>query len=230
MQRNELHRSEFTLLLVIRCYTSIFSCYHQLVYLSGIFLFVHPGDQQVSPDRIRRLMETIPFTAGMLDLLSFISEHKSTINCIVISDANTLFIDWILHASGLRAAVDQVFTNPATINELGRMEVRFHHSHDCSQCPVNLCKRKVLELYLTEQSGKGVEYKQVFYVGDGENDLCPTACLRGRDVVMPRKGYTLEKLLAELESRGDANSVRAQVIAWSSGSDILEELKATQLS
>ncbi|XP_034726249.1 pyridoxal phosphate phosphatase PHOSPHO2 [Etheostoma cragini] len=185
------------------------------------------GEQQISPDRVRSVMETIPFTAGMTDLLTFISEHKSTIDCIVISDSNTMFIDWILHASGFKAAVDQVFTNPARFNELGYMEVRCHHSHDCDRCPVNLCKRRVLERYLSEQADGGVEYERVLYAGDGGNDLCPTSCLRGRDVVMPRKGYTLEKLLARLEQREDNASLRAKVVGWSSGTDILEELKAS---
>ena len=191
------------------------------------YLTVHPGSQEVSADRVRSVMETIPFTAGMTDLLTFISEHKSTIDCIVISDSNTMFIDWILHASGLQAAVDQVFTNPAKFNELGYMEVQCYHSHDCDRCPVNLCKKKVLELYLSEQSDAGVEYERVFYVGDGGNDLCPTSCLRGHDVAMPRKGYTLEKLLAKLESQEDTTSLKAKVIAWSSGTDILQELKAS---
>lgn len=188
---------------------------------------MRPGSQKVSPDRVRSVMETIPFTAGMTDLLTFIAEHKSTIDCIVISDSNTMFIDWILHASGLRAAVDQVFTNPAKFNELGYMEVQCYHSHDCKRCPVNLCKKKVLELYLSEQSDAGVVYERVFYVGDGGNDLCPTSCLRGHDVAMPRKGYTLEKLLAKLEGQEDDTSLKAKVIAWSSGTDILQELKAS---
>ncbi|KAM9861324.1 pyridoxal phosphate phosphatase PHOSPHO2 isoform 2-T3 [Aulostomus maculatus] len=80
------------------------------------------GDQEVSPDRVRSVMETIPFTAGMADLLTFISEQKNAIDCIIISDANTMFIDWILHAAGLQAAVDRVFTNPAKFNDLGYME------------------------------------------------------------------------------------------------------------
>lgn len=185
------------------------------------------GEQKVSPDRVRSEMETIPFTAGMTDLLTFISDNKSSIDCIVISDSNTMFIDWILCASGFQDAVDQVFTNPAEFNESGCMEVRCYHSHDCNQCPVNLCKKKVLEVYLSEKCDAGVEYERIFYAGDGGNDLCPTSCLRGRDVVMPRKGYTLEKLLANVE---DNASLGAKVVAWSSGIDILEELKASMLS
>lgn len=175
-------------------------------------------------------METIPFTAGMTDLLTFILENKNAIECIVISDSNTLFIDWILRAVGLQGAVDSVFSNPAKFNELGYMEVQCYHSHNCDKCPVNLCKKKVLEVYLLEKSDEGVEYEQIFYVGDGGNDLCPTSCLRGHDVVMPRKGFTLEKLIAKLEAQENNASLKARVVAWSSGSDILQELRAsTQL-
>lgn len=169
-------------------------------------------------------METIPFTAGMIDLLKFISEQENT-HCIVISDSNTIFIDWILNASGLGAAVDQVFTNQATISDSGYMEVQHYHCHDCEHCPVNLCKKKVLEQYLDDQFKRDVEYQQIFYVGDGGNDLCPTSCLRGCDVVMPRKGYTLEKLLSRQESQQDNVSLRAKVVAWSTGTEILEQLK-----
>ncbi|XP_060924430.1 pyridoxal phosphate phosphatase PHOSPHO2 isoform X2 [Limanda limanda] len=184
-------------------------------------------DQEVSPDTVRSVMETIPFTDGMTDLLTFISQNKSTIDCIVISDSNTMFIECILQAAGLHVAVDQVFTNPAKFNELGYLEVQCYHSHDCDRCPVNLCKRKVLELYLTGQSDISVEYQRIFYVGDGGNDFCPTSCLRRHDVVMPRKGFTLEKLLAKREGQEPDTSLRARVLAWSSGTDILQELKAT---
>lgn len=185
------------------------------------------GEQEVSPDRVRSVMETIPLTAGMADLLTFILEHKRAVDCIVISDSNTMFIEWILQATELRAAVDHIFTNPARINEQGYMEVRHHHAHDCKQCPVNLCKRKVLELYLSEHRDGGAEYERIFYVGDGGNDLCPTSCLRKHDVAMPRQGYTLEKLLAKLANQRDNHCLKAKVITWSSGSDILQELKAS---
>ncbi|XP_049573110.1 pyridoxal phosphate phosphatase PHOSPHO2 isoform X2 [Syngnathus scovelli] len=176
------------------------------------------GEQDVSVERVRAEMERIPLTAGMSELLTFISCNKSDVDCVVISDANALFIDWILCATGLRSAVDCVFTNPARINALGRVEVLHHHTHNCRRCPVNMCKKKVLETYLAQRD----EYSRVFYVGDGTNDFCPASCLRGGDVVMPRKGYALEELL---EDKRDA--LHASVIAWSSGTQILHELQAS---
>lgn len=182
----------------------------------------HIGEQAVGPDQVRSVMEAVPYTAGMTELLTFISENKNSVDCIVVSDSNSLFIDWILQAAGLRGAVDHVFTNPAHFNHLGHMEVRGYHSHDCPRCPVNMCKRRILERYLNETNGGGgVQYGRVVYVGDGGNDLCPAFCLRAQDVVMPRAGFRLEALLkAEC-------GVRARVSVWSSGADVLQELKSS---
>ncbi|KAF7212722.1 pyridoxal phosphate phosphatase PHOSPHO2 [Nothobranchius furzeri] len=201
---------------------------HWTDYMCRVMQYI--GDQGVSPDRVRAVMETIPLTAGMIDLLTFISENKNTVDCIVISDANSLFIEWVLTAAGLQSAVDQVFSNPARFNESGWMEVQHYHSHDCNKCPVNLCKRKVLELYLSEKTAGGTDYERIFYVGDGGNDFCPTSCLRENDVVMPRLGFTLEKLLARATTQEGSPSVRANVVVWSSGSKILQELKASMKS
>lgn len=197
---------------------------HWTEFMGRVMKYI--GEQKVTPDQIRSVMETIPFTDGMKDLLTYISEHKGSIDCIVVSDSNTLFIEWILQVSGLHSAVDKVFTNPATINEQGYVEVQGHHSHNCAKCPVNICKKEVLKLYLCEQSDRGVGYERVFYVGDGGNDLCPTACLREQDVVMPRKGYSLEKHLAQLEKQ-PSSPLKPRVMAWSSGIEILQELKAS---
>lgn len=197
---------------------------HWTEFMGKVMKYI--GEQGVTPERIRNVMETIPYTAGMKDLLTFISEHKDSIDCIVISDSNSLFIDLILRGAGLEAAVDKVFTNPAKFNDTGFLEVHGHHTHNCTKCPVNMCKKEVLALYLSGQLAGGVEYERVFYVGDGGNDLCPTACLREQDVVMPRRGFTLEKMLLKLENQPNI-SVKPRVMAWSNGAEILEELEAS---
>ncbi|XP_008403104.1 pyridoxal phosphate phosphatase PHOSPHO2 [Poecilia reticulata] len=192
-------------------------------YMGRVMAYI--GDQGVAPDRVRSVMETIPFTPGMPELFTFISENKSTVDCIIVSDANTMFIEWVLQGAGLWEAVNQVYSNPASINESGYMELRHHHLHECAKCPVNMCKKKVLETYLSEKADGGEVYGRVFYVGDGGNDLCPAFCLSAGDAVMPRKGYTLDKMLTRLRDQEGNGSVSAKVIPWSSATDILQELK-----
>ncbi|XP_030637950.1 pyridoxal phosphate phosphatase PHOSPHO2 [Chanos chanos] len=193
-------------------------------YMGRVMSYI--GDLSVSPDTIRNVMETIPYTDGMIELLTYISGHKSDIDCIIISDSNTIFIEWILQAAGLHSAVDRVFTNPATFDNRDYMTMQCHHSHDCKQCPVNLCKRKVLGDFLESQAEAGVHYRKTFYVGDGGNDLCPAHILKDGDVVMPRKGYTLEKLLSKMNERDKTILSRLQIIPWTSGKEILKELDA----
>lgn len=192
-------------------------------YMGRVLTYI--GDQSVQPDRMRAVMESIPYTEGMIELLTFISDNKKDIDCIIVSDANTIFIEWILHASGVQSAVDDVFSNPASIDARGYMSVRCFHAHDCQQCPVNLCKRKVLSDFKESQAKAGVHYERICYVGDGGNDFCPINDLNEGDIAMPRKGYTLEKLLYKSRSEGLATP-RAKIMPWASGNEILQELRA----
>jgi pyridoxal phosphate phosphatase PHOSPHO2 len=57
-----------------------------------------------------------------------------------------------------------VYTNPASLTEQGQLLLGPYHSHSCSTCPVNMCKRIVLQQHM--QSSKAA-YSRVAYVGDG---------------------------------------------------------------
>lgn len=193
-------------------------------YMGRVMSYV--GDQAVTPESIRSVMHTIPFTDGMVELFTFISGHKNDIDCIIISDANTLFIDWILDAAGIRPAFDKVFSNPASIDNRGYVTVQCYHSHNCVKCPINMCKRKILEDFIEAQDKAGVEYKWTIYAGDGSNDLCPLKSMREGDIAMPRKGYTLERLLLAGVATKDGTALKPRVQAWTSATEILSELKA----
>ncbi len=91
-------------------------------YMGRVLTYIR--EQSVQPEHMRAVMESIPFTDGMTELLTFISESKKDIDCIIISDSNSIFIDWVLRASGLKSAIDGVFTNPASIDARGYMSVR----------------------------------------------------------------------------------------------------------
>ncbi|GLI67566.1 hypothetical protein VaNZ11_011792 [Volvox africanus] len=106
----------------------------------------------------------------------------------------------------LSSAFLSIHTNPAVIDPAtGRIRVSPYHGvdpgsvappHSCPRCHPNLCKRAALQGLLEEQATRGVLYRQVVYVGDGRNDLCPCLALRPNDVVMARSGFALHKLLA----------------------------------
>ncbi|GLC60957.1 hypothetical protein PLESTB_001699900 [Pleodorina starrii] len=105
----------------------------------------------------------------------------------------------------LSGAFLAILTNPAAVDAAaGAVTVSPHHGrepgaaappHACPRCHPNLCKRAALRRLLDEQAAAGVSYRQVVYVGDGRNDLCPCLALRPGDVAMPRVGFALHKLL-----------------------------------
>ncbi|XP_010884743.1 pyridoxal phosphate phosphatase PHOSPHO2 [Esox lucius] len=194
-------------------------------YMGRVMSYI--GDQKVSPDAVRSVMETIPFTDGMMELLRFIANNKNDIDCIIISDSNTVFINWILQAAGIQDSVDRIFTNPASFDKRGYLEIECYHSHSCRQCPVNICKKKVLTDFLAEKSKGNEEYQRIFYVGDGGNDFCPSNSLKSVDVVFPRKGFTLERLLSRQSAQQEEDSLKPKVIGWTSGIEILNELKSS---
>ena len=115
---------------------------------------------------------------------------------IIISDANTIFIECILKECGIREVIKEVFSNPAQFEPDGRLRVQRYHSHSCGTCAhsPNLCKGSVLEEYLNTNPG----YEKVVFVGDGRGDFCPSLSLREQDVVVCREGFPLAKLLSNV--------------------------------
>ncbi|XP_051871921.1 pyridoxal phosphate phosphatase PHOSPHO2 [Pristis pectinata] len=182
------------------------------------------GDQGIKEPEIKQVMESIPYCPGMIDLLKFICQNKDRVDCIIISDSNTVFISWILEFTNTSLAFDSILTNPATFDEQGYLRIENFHSHNCPQCPDNLCKRKALVNFVADQLKVGVQYKKIIYTGDGGNDLCPIESLEENDVAMVRKGYKLEKLIGEMVERHSC-SVKPLIMIWSSGEEILSYLK-----
>lgn len=190
-------------------------------YMGRVFSYL--GEQGIREEEMKRLMTAIPYTPGMTELLQFIGQNKDHFDCIIISDSNTVFIDWILTHANVHTVFDKVFTNPAAFDPLGNLTVQNYHVHHCNECPRNLCKKKVLEEFVAKQTANQVRYSKIVYVGDGGNDLCPVTFLKKGDLAMPRDGYTLQKSIAK-----EVDSIDSSISVWSTGSEILSQLKLLQ--
>ena len=79
----------------------------------------------------------------------------------------------------------------------------------CKTSGRSICKVSVLKYFMEEHS-----YEKLVYVGDGSNDLCAALTLGANDIVCPREGFALEKLLKQ-------NCVQAQILPWKDGIDLL---------
>jgi 2,3-diketo-5-methylthio-1-phosphopentane phosphatase len=203
--------------------------------MQSVFDYSH--GKGVTAVDFRRELQSLPLTPGFSELLRAIEEaaadNDKTVSILagVISDSNSLFIDWTLEAHGLDArklfAGAGVHTNPAALCDRGeRLSLTPHEApspgHGCPRCPPNLCKSKRLRLIVDEIGGgatmTATARPKIAYVGDGGNDACPAASLQKGDVVFARKGMALDKHLSKV-------AVAAEVVRWESGEEILSWLR-----
>ena len=180
-------------------------------------VFDYMKENNVSPQKIKSVLEEVPLTEGFSNLLEFIHKRKENIfDTIIISNANTLFLEWILQKKKLTGLFDKVYTNPAIITD-GQIKVSNYHAHSCNCCPVNMCKKIILLNYIKEK-----KYEYVYYAGDGLGDFCPTTILKEKDIVFSREKYPLSGHIINYRIQ---NSYEPKVVFWNNGLDILHEIQ-----
>ncbi|CAB4384357.1 unnamed protein product [Rhizophagus irregularis] len=176
--------------------------------------------QGVTRQQIENALTKIPFDPAMIEALKIIKRGKGEI--IILSDANTEFIDIILKAYGVRDLVSFIISNPANWDEDGRLHVKRLISpedspHKCeNQCSVNICKGRELVNYLSLHPDG---FNQIFYVGDSLNDFCPATKMSRNDTFLVRKGFKLEKFLASSK-----NELKPRIVYWQDAEDFLNAI------
>jgi len=192
-------------------------------------IFEHLFQQGVSQKQINNcLVEGLHLTAGFGPLVELVSAGNA-VEQIIISDANSEFIDLFVAHKALSKSFAVVYTNPAVWQDSGRLTVRPYHAstrggHGCELCPSNLCKGSVVRQHLVSLSGSDAarSVTRVVFVGDGQGDLCPCAQLRpgGLDLACVRRGYALDKLLQRQTKEGSPCPIRADIVYWSDGFEL----------
>jgi dihydroxyacetone kinase len=154
---------------------------------------------------------------------------RAGVKCYILSDANSLFIDYILDAHNLSYAFDKsnIYTNgayyeriSANNNIIDRMRVKYFHTEDhrCSRCPTNLCKGAVIHSILREEGISNINQIRCIYLGDGQGDFCPVTRFNNasQHFIAARTNWALHKLL-----RDESHLYQANVLTWSSGAEML---------
>ncbi|CAF1151288.1 unnamed protein product, partial [Brachionus calyciflorus] len=173
-------------------------------------------------------LHQIEISDPMKNLLRFL--HSNSYNLIIISDANSIFIEEILEKNGLFNLFSKIYTNKAHFcDQTECLKVQpfneeFNLNKELFKCPTqicssNICKGSVLLRHLEENSNGGD--KKLVYVGDGHNDYCPGLSLSEQDFYFVRDRHSLSRLL---EKRLDlAKNIKSQVFKWVDGDDILKQ-------
>ncbi|KAG7266374.1 hypothetical protein CRUP_025029 [Coryphaenoides rupestris] len=193
-------------------------------YMQRVLAYL--AEQGVTESQIRAVMEKLPATPGMLTLLQFLrTRPPHDFEVVMLSDANTFFVEAWLRRAGARPLFHRIFTNPANFNKDGRLVLRPFHSHDCPRCPENMCKRAVLREYVVRRAQeRGRPYERVFYVGDGANDFCPATALGPRDVVFPRRDFPMHRLITEMHEAAPGE-FRPVTAPWAGAEEVVQRLR-----
>ncbi|KAI8611110.1 phosphatase phospho-type [Chytriomyces sp. MP71] len=174
----------------------------------------------VSKSQIIETLGSIQFNPAIRVMMEAIKAAGGDI--IIVSDANTIYIDEILKAKNARELIAEIVTNPGTWDDTGRLHVSRRIAppltHGCtSVCSVNLCKG-------SEMLQRMEQYDVVLYGGDGKNDYCPMTKLSAKDYAFARRGHSLEKLLDSRDSK-HIDAIKAKLIWWTEGEDLLAQVQ-----
>lgn len=190
-------------------------------FMQAVFNVLH--ENQVTEPDIAGLIRRLPEVSGIKHLIQTLHDSMDY-DVIIISDANTYFINAWLEGNGLSSKVLKVYSNPGAFNEQGRLEIEMFHDQDsCQLSTRNLCKGQIMQDFTKEQSKRGIVYQRVIYVGDGQNDFCPILRLGSTGVACCRKAYKCADLVQNAHKT--EHDLKAQVCIWETGQDVLEFLK-----
>ncbi|RVE43096.1 hypothetical protein evm_012270 [Chilo suppressalis] len=133
-------------------------------------VFEHAYSAGMHPDDILDSIASMQPTPGMSRLLESLAAAGWDI--LLLTDANTVFVNHWLKTHGFEDIVTEVVTNRA-FWERGRLFIEpCMHQQACNKCPTNLCKSIALAQFCASR-----DYSRIVYAGDGRNDYCPTTNL-----------------------------------------------------
>lgn len=193
-------------------------------YMQEIFNILYENGYRQSD--IHAAVEGIQEVAGMKSLFSYLGARDDS-DVIIISDSNSQFIQRWCRFNEVDHLVERIFTNSAEYDENGRLKIQPHHTQNwCQLSSENLCKGHVLEEFLQSQHAKnGIQYENIVYVGDGNNDVCPILRLGENDFGCARRGYRLEKEVNDKNDKKLSESIEAGVFIWNNGHELMDFVK-----
>ncbi|KAK4879915.1 hypothetical protein RN001_008061 [Aquatica leii] len=194
-------------------------------YMQGVFELLF--NRQIDEAKMTKAIFEIPPIDGMPTLIRELVNMN--FDNIIISDANSYFINKWLEQQQLVDCIKQIFTNPAQFED-GCLKIEMYHvQRTCSLSTINLCKGQILDEFLEKQRLEGVNYERIVYVGDGTNDFCPILRLNSGDLACCRSGFSCASIVKDVLNKKPYKNklyeINADVMMWDNGHDILNVVK-----
>ncbi|CAO3679309.1 unnamed protein product [Umbelopsis vinacea] len=179
--------------------------------------------------------ETYDWHPAMKEVLRRLSENNTTI--VILSDANTVFIESILKSHGVRQYIDKIITNPAQFDDDGRLVIsrlipKDGKQHGCGNgCALNICKgrgaiakdlkRDICKAkHNRNRTGTDKVSRGAWAISENYNDYCPATHLLAGDKVFVRVGKSLEAMLKHQPDR--LQNIHCAVQYWKGPPEVLD--------
>jgi len=185
-------------------------------------VYIHLKADNVPLSKIKERVEKIPLNKGFLELFEFMKSKKERFDTLIISGANTMFLQWFLAKHNVVNLFPKYYSNIAIPDEEVLIRINPFHQHDCTNCDLSQCKKVLFKLYLSSNNIDINHYSNVLYAGDGENDYCLSTFLRENDMLFPRIGFPLHE---KLFTKGEHKNLKCKIHPWNDGFKILEEVQ-----
>ncbi len=112
---------------------------------------------------IQEALHRIPIEMEVIEVLKLINARGGT--QFVVSDANEFFIDTICQHHNIRCCFKGIHSNKGHFNRDGKLIVEPYHSHDCEDCPPNMCKANIVNRILRDEELSLGHRPQTVYIG-----------------------------------------------------------------
>lgn len=188
-------------------------------YMQKVYLRMK--EHSINISQIKSTVESIPINDGFSDLFKLIRNYKDRFDTLIISGSNTLYIKWLIEHHKLDDIFSDYIANFAEPHDDLLIQITQNHIHDCENCEQAQCKRILLDAYLARVQEESL-YANILYVGDGENDYCPSILLKNSDYLFPRENYTLHH---KLYKNDYAKFLKCQIHPWNHGEKIVKIVK-----
>lgn len=179
-------------------------------------------EEKIDINQVKKIIEDMPFNPGFPEIFELIRTNKERFESIIISGANTLFIQWLIEHHKLHDVFPKFFSNIAEPHQELLIKITQAHEHECKRCDKSQCKNRIMKEYLKEIQYEEGNYDHVLYIGDGSNDYCAGLVLGENDYLFAREGFSLHKMLYKKDMLKD---MKCKVVPWKDGYQVLEVVR-----
>ena len=169
-------------------------------------------------NKVKEIVEKIPLNDGFEDLFKFIGEMKANYKVIMISGTISVFIKWILDRNKISHIFEDIYSHKSEFDEEKNLKISQIHNHECTICNTSQCKGLIMREYLKMNEQM---ISEIIYIGDGDNDYCPSLILSDKDILFPRKNWGLHQ---KIRNENLFEKIKCKIVYWNTGEIIKKEL------